>query len=140
MPDKRRAVERKYDKGERRFKHAGRKSKPEIQFDERQPRKWVGKCPDNVPDVKKAALLNQAVAGPTGDREVGYIKQLYIVHEGAIYEAQTSDAGRSYHAYPYKGKLPRSLLRVLEDMAVAEGSAEAFTKWVKEYIETGGKQ
>jgi len=88
-------TERKYDKGERRFKHVGQGPRPYIEFDAGQPRKWVGKCPDTIPDIKKTELLNKAIAAPNGDRDVDYVKQLYVVHEGAIYEAQASDAGRS---------------------------------------------
>jgi hypothetical protein len=138
MPGQPQLAERKYDKGERRFKHVGKGSKPYIEFDQRQPRKWVGKCPDTIPDARKKELLNAAIAAPIGDRDVDYVKQLYVVHEGAIYEAQTSDAGRSYHAYPYKGRLSRSILRELEAMAVNENTVQAFNDWVSNYIEVGG--
>jgi hypothetical protein len=140
MPNGPKVQVRNYDKGERRFKHVGRGSKPYIQFDEMQPRKWIGKCPDNIPDSKKKELLNKAVVAPSGDRDIDYVKQLYVVHEGAIYEAQTSDGGRSYHAYPYRGKLSKSLMEALEAMAVNEGTLVAFRDWVGKYIEIGGKQ
>jgi hypothetical protein len=139
MPDNTQLIERRYDKGERRFKHVGRGPAPYIEFDERQPRKWVGTYPDTVPDIKKKELLNKAIAAPNGDRDVDYVKQLYVVHEGAIYEAQTSDAGRSYHAYPYKGKLSRSLLQELEAMAVKDDTVQDFKVWVSDHIEVGGK-
>lgn len=128
-----------YDKGERRFKHVGRGSEPYIEYDERQPRRWVGKCPDNIPDATKVELLNKAVPGPNGDREADYSKRLYAVYEGAIYEAQTSDGGASYHAYPYKGKLSKALVDALEAMAIAEGAHDAFKDWVKRHIEVGGR-
>ena len=66
-------------------------------------------------------------------------KKLYVVHEGAVYEAQTSDGGRSYHAYPDKGKLSRSLLEALETIAARKGSIDAFKDWVSRYLEYGGK-
>ena len=138
MPDQPKLIERKYDKGERRFKHVGKGPEPYIEFDEGQPRKWVGKCPDTIPDAKKKELLNAAIAAPNGDRDVDYVKQLYVVHEGAIYEARTSDAGHSYHAYPYKGRLSRSILQKLEAMAVTENTVQAFKAWISNYIEVGG--
>jgi hypothetical protein len=64
---------------------------------------------------------------------------MYVVHEGAIYEAQTSDAGHSYHAYPYKGRLSRALLMELEAAAVTENTIQAFKDWVSSYIEIGGR-
>src|SRR5271166_6437308 len=66
MSDKPTFAEREYDKGERRFKHVGKGPKPYIEFDARQPRKWVGKCPDSIPDSKKKELLNRAIAAPNG--------------------------------------------------------------------------
>jgi hypothetical protein len=57
-------------------------------------------------------------------------KTLYVVHDGAIYAAQTSDAGVSYHGYPYKGKLPRELLTRLGEMAIAKDCEKDFAKWV----------
>ena len=68
-----------------------------------------------------------------------FVKRLYVVHEGAIYEAQTSDAGRSYHAYPYKGRLSNSLLLELEEMATNEGTVQGFRDWVGKHIEVGGR-
>jgi hypothetical protein len=139
MPEKTDLSERKYDKGERRFKHVGKGPRPYIEFDKTQPRKWVGKCPDTVPDTKKQELLNKAIAAPNGHRDVEYVKQLYVVHQGAIYEAQTLDAGRSYHAYPYKGRLSRSLLQELEAMAVKDDTVQEFKDWVGNNIEVGGQ-
>lgn len=139
MANEPKLTERKYDKGERRFKHVGRGSTPYIEFDERQPRKWVGKCPKTIPDPRKQELLNQAIPAPNGDCDVDYVKRLYVVHEGAIYEATTSDAGGSYHAYPYKGRLSRSLLQQLEATADKEGTARKFKEWVSNYIEAGGQ-
>jgi hypothetical protein len=139
MPEKTDLSERKYDKGERRRKHVGKGPIPYIEFDAKQPRKWVGKCPDTVPDTKKQELLNKAIAASNGDRDVDYVKLLYVVYEGAIYEAQTSDTGRSYHAYPYKGRLSRSLLQELEAMAVEDGTAQDFRVWVRDHIEVGGR-
>ncbi len=33
----------------------------------------------------------------------------YAVHEGAIYQARTSDAGVTYHAFPYRGTLSKQI-------------------------------
>ncbi len=86
-------VQRKYDKGEKRFKHEGHSSKPEIQFIRSRPRRFVGKCPARVPAQLRERLLSEAIPGPIGDRDIDYPKYLYVVHDGAIYEARTSDAG-----------------------------------------------
>ena len=125
-----RPPQRTYDKGERRYKHVGG-SKPEIEFDRNDPKKWIGKCPSTLTQDDRARLLNEAVAAPNGDRELDVPKRLYVVHDGAIYEAQTSDRGTTYHAYPYRGKLSSDLLTLLEAMAEEKACADEFTVWVK---------
>ncbi len=132
-------VIRRYDKGERRYKHVGKGSEPIIEF-EGHPKKGVGKCPSSISEADRIRLLNQALPASNGDRELAVPKKLYVVHQGAIYEAQTSDGGTSYHAYPYRGKLSGSLLMALEKMASGEGCTEAFQGWVKKHIVRHGEK
>ena len=61
---------RRYDKGERRFKHVGRNPWPEIEFDTYEPKKWIGKCPSNLPVDTRTRLLNDAVPAANGDRDL----------------------------------------------------------------------
>lgn len=129
---------RRYDKGERRFKHVGKGPEPVIEFDDSQPKKWVGKCPNTLSGEDRTNLLKEAIAAPNGDRDLAVPKKLYVVHEGAIYEAQTSDHGRTYHGYPYKGKLSGTILKALADMAERKECKDLFEKWVKEYVERHG--
>jgi hypothetical protein len=130
--------ERRYDKGERRYKHVAKGSQPGIDFDQSDPKKWVGKCPSTLSQADQIRLLNEAVAAPNGDRDLPVAKKLYVVHEGAIYEAQTSDRGRTYHGYPYKGKLSGAILEELSAMAERKGCSDEFAIWVKTYIERHG--
>ena len=129
---------RRYDRGERRFKHVGKDPDPIIEFDDSEPKKWVGKCPSTLSEADRSRLLNEAVAAPNGDRELPVPKRVYVVHNGAIYEAQTSDRGRTYHGYPYKGKLSASILKALAEMAGRKKCFDLFEKWVKEHIERHG--
>lgn len=129
---------RVYEKGEKRFKHEHIGTYPKIEDDQRRPKRWIGKCPSNISGSLRTELLNEAIAGPLGDREIGYVKTVYVVHQGAIYEAQTSDHGTSYHGYPYRGKLSRVLLQALREMAIRKGCLDEFVQWVKEHIEIHG--
>ena len=129
-----RPATRQYDKGERRFKHVGSGSEPVIECDDGNPRLWVGKCPSTILEADRKRLLNEAMAAPNGDRELAVAKKLYVVHDGAIYEAQTSDQGHTYHGYPYKGKLSAIILEGLTAMAEKQGCRDAFANWVKKYI------
>jgi hypothetical protein len=122
------------------YKHEGRGPLPEIQFIKDHPRRFVGKCPAGMPAQLRQKLLNEAIPGPTGDREIDYPKYLYVVHEGAIYEARTSDAGGSYHAFPYRGKLSRELLEQLRNVAEEKKCLEACDEWIKKHLQIqGGK-
>jgi hypothetical protein len=125
---------RRYDKGERRFKHVGRKPCAEIVFVDGNPRMAVGKCPNTLTPQDCEALLRDAVAGPNGDREIDFPKKLYTVHDGVIYEAQTTTAGRTYHGYPFRGRLSRKLLRELEKLATEMDCETEFRAWVKSHI------
>src|SRR2546428_435147 len=104
------APQRKYDKGEKRFKHEGHSPRPEIRFSRSNPKVFVGLCPANMAVELRETLLKEAIPAPPGDREIEYTKYLYVVHDGAIYEGRTSDAGTSYHGFPYRGKLPKGVL------------------------------
>ena len=129
---------RAYDKGERRYKHVGRGSTPEIQFVRGNPRMWVGKCPTSLSAEDHVRLINEAIAGSNGDRDISFPKKIYTVHEGAVYEGQTTDRGRSYHGYPFRGKLSATLLRRLHDIAVSKECENEFNQWVREHIEVHG--
>ena len=131
-------MKRRYDKGERRFKHIGRGSRPEFETTFSHPQRWVGKCPSELTLTTIQSLLDDAVAVPAPDREIAAPKRLYAVHEGAIYEAQTSDGGASYHGYPYRGRLGSRLLDVLRGVARDKGCLDEFENWSKQYIVTGG--
>ena len=56
------------------------------------------------------------------------------MYEGAIYEAQTSDGGVSYHGYPYRGKLAGRTIEALRAVAVRDGFAAQFGVWEKAHI------
>jgi hypothetical protein len=126
---------RKYDKGEKRFKHEGTGPEPEVQFSKNQPRRFVGKCPAGMPAQLRTQLLNEALPAPSGDREIDYPKYLYVVHNGAIYEARTSDAGGTYHGFPYRGRLARDMMDQLRRMAQDKNCLDAFEQWVKKHIQ-----
>jgi len=131
--------QRSYDKGERRFKHVGSGDEPEFQFDDGNPKKVVGKCPATIPDAERDRLLQKAVPLDNGDRDIKFPKKLYAVYQGAIYEAQTSDFGKTYHAYPFRGKLSGAVLELLEAMADEEKCRGQFEIWRKQHITRHGR-
>ncbi len=128
----------RYEKGEGRKKHVGTKDHAYVEFNSSRPRHYVGKCPNNVSLHEATKLLQEAVSGANGDRELPYAKTLYAVRHGTIYELATSNAGVSYHAYPYRGKLPKLLVETLRKRSVNEGYGKAFESWFKENITPHG--
>jgi hypothetical protein len=129
---------RRYDKGERRFKHVGKGPEPKIQFLSDEPKRWEGKCPNGLSSGDHVRLLNEAIPGNKGDRDIDFPKNLYVVHDGAVYEAATTDRGKSYHGYPYRGKLPKRLIDELREMAVEKACEKQFDDWIKRHISTHG--
>lgn len=125
---------RRYDKGERRFKHVGREPYAVIEFVDDNPKMAVGKCPNNLDTNACELILSDAIDGSNGDRDLPFPKKLYAVHVGVIYEAQTTDWGKSYHGYPYHGRLPRKLVARLREIAVAKKCETEFASWVKRHI------
>jgi len=93
-----------------------------------------------MPDELKSRLLDEAIPGRLGDRNVEYVKTLFVVHDGAIYAAQTSDGGVTYHGYPYKGKIPGDIFGQLEQMAEAKNCEKDFRNWVKTHIMRHGER
>lgn len=129
---------RRYDKGDRRYKHVGTTDQPEIRFHPDDPKRWVGLCPGSLTAADHLRLLNEAIPGANGDRELPFPKSLWVVHEGAIYKADTTDRGKSYHGYPYRGKLPGVLVEELRKMALAKGCEREFDRWAKQHITKHG--
>lgn len=127
-----------YDKGDRRYKHVGHNPHPEFRS-ESDPRRVVGLCPNNLQHTDHQRLLEEAIPDGNGDRSVDFPKRLHVVHDGAIYRAETTDWGKSYHGYPYRGKMGRGLLEKLRTMAEEKGCLLEFERWAENYIEMHGK-
>lgn len=127
-----------YDKGDRRYKHVGRNPYPEFRS-ENDPRRIVGLCPNNLVHTDHQRLLSEAIPDGNGDRSISFPKRLHVVHEGAIYRAETTDWGKSYHGYPYRGAMGRDLLEKLRAMAEKKGCVAEFDSWVTNHIKEHGK-
>jgi len=129
---------RRYDKGERRYRHVGRGSEPTIEVSPRRPKERIGKCPKTLTAAQHEQLANEAIPAPNGNRDLDVPKRLYVVHGGAIYELQTTDLGVSYHGYPYHGRLSKDLITQLRTMATEKNCEREFSHWLKQHIEVHG--
>jgi hypothetical protein len=131
---------RLYDKGDRRFKHVHTAPAPKFEIVSGNPKRVIGKCPSGMASTLLDALINEAI--PHGDLQpdATFHKRLYVVHLGAIYEAQSSDQGKSYHGYPYKGKLSSAMIDKLREMASGKNCLDGYDDWGDLYIERHGSE
>ncbi len=129
---------RRYDRGGNRRKHIGSSHVPEIVT---VGGEIVGKCPTGRTPEWRQALLDDAVGYVTIEPySAAFPKRLFAVDsDGAIYAAQTSNPGDSYHGYPYDGPLGKRILKALREKAVQKRCENLFDSWVKNHITVAGK-
>ncbi|MCE4512807.1 hypothetical protein [Xanthomonas hortorum] len=130
---------RKYDKGDRRTKHVNNKPEPLIVYENGNPKRPVGKCPSDLSHDLREQLLNEAIAPPIPDPPPIFVSKLYVVHEGVVYECNSSDHGTSYHGYPYVGRLSSTVINDLRLMAERKECLRDFEKWAGKYIKRHGR-
>jgi hypothetical protein len=126
-----------YDPGQHRHKHKDSGS-AEAGFG------WwegevTGKCPRGFDLDLACRLLNKGVPDPPlghDECEGDHPARLYVLHEGVVYCARPTVAGRSYHAYPVGAKtntdeeLPRHVKRELVRRAEEAGDMRAVDRWL----------
>jgi hypothetical protein len=130
---------RVYDRGEGRFKHVGRSPYPEIVINDGNPKKPIGKCPNNFPNAERQQLLDSAIPWPEGsdDEEPA---NLYAVHQGTVYEAMSSDSGSTWHGYPFVGSLSNLLIEKLRERTRTIGCEDGFKEWERRYLKKGARR
>jgi len=133
------AKKRVYDKGDRRLKHVNTKPSPAFEIVNGNPKRVIGKCPSGMTSTLLDTLVNEAIAPYDLPAGAAFHKRLYVIHEGAIYEAQSSDHGKSYHGYPYKGKLSSGLIERLREMARFKKCSDEYERWVDSHIQRHGR-
>lgn len=130
---------RRYQRGENRHKHVGKENIPRVE--KAADGEVVGKCPAAMSEDHKSELLAQAIPYLTEyPYSAAFPKRLFVVdQDGTVYTGQTTEAGSSYHGYPYAGPIGRRLKQALYEMAVKKGCAKEFNRWVKDHIRDAGR-
>ncbi|SRR6266702_4408524 len=116
-----------YERGEGRFKHCW--SNPYPGFVPSQ-KGAIGKCPSTINDQVAQSLLNEGVPFFEYDEDE-YPSRIYSVYQGVIYEAVPTNPGVSYHGFPWRGRLPKKIISLLEVKAKATGHDTEFKRWLK---------
>ena len=126
----------RYDPGEDRHKHHGRKPFP---YFREEGSVTVGMCPSTISHEVAERLLHTGVADFDPDQPSTPPARVYAVHEGVVYEARPTLPGSlSYHGFPWRGRprhnrLPRAVKRVLRERAEHSGFLSVFKEWLRDH-------
>lgn len=123
-----------YERGAHRRKHCW--NRDEASFCP-SPKGPVGKCPNSIRDAEAQALLDNGIPFYE-DEEDKHPSHIYSVREGVIYEAAPTQAGLSYHGYPWRGDqhrgdIPERIFEELMKRADEGGHIKEFKRWVETY-------
>jgi len=119
----------KYDKGENRRKHVG--TAPEAQI-AHQYGNEVGECPRGFSLEAARELLDDAIE-EYRSRQPDVPFRLWSYHDGAVYQARTSDGGTTWHGWPVAARhIPDDILPRLEARALAVDESDRLKKWLRQ--------
>lgn len=118
-----------YDPGLGRFKHCW--NEPHAGFVPGN-RGAIGKCSNRITLQIAQSLLDDGIEyrDSPDDR---FPSAIYNVYEGIPYEAAPTEAGKSFHGYPWKGTMARSILLELRRRAELTGHVNEFKRWVDQH-------
>jgi hypothetical protein len=122
----------KYDPGEKRKKHKWKNDYPGFEV---EGGLRVGKCPTTIAQEIAEHLLNTGVRWDNPNIPSTYPRNIYNVHEGAVYKAAITLAGVSYHGFPCEGRVPREVVSQLRVLANNKNCSKEFEAWLKRYIQ-----
>lgn len=128
---------RRYRKGEKRYKHVSRTDRYEFEPHRGHPKKFVGKCPNNIPQTVCEAVLAKAIPGPNPAGVEEPPRRLYAFHDGMLFEFRLSDHKQDYHAFPLRGRMPKSVTRRLREDLGSDAERRAFDAWIDNYVQNG---
>ena len=123
-----------YERGEGRYKHVWKKQ--EAGF-EPSPRGPIGKCDSRIDQTIAEQLLKNGIVEddpvrlPSGLGPQVHPEKIFNIYKGVPYVAVPTQPGKSYHGYPFRGRMTRSVERKLRDRATNAGVVRLFDKWMK---------
>ena len=120
-----------YERGEGRYKHKWRHDQAGFIPSKKGS---VGKCHSSITPTIATMLLQSGFVevSPYGDSP-GTPDAIYNVYRGVPYVAVKTQPGRSYHGYPWAGRMSATIKAALRARAVHEGTARAFDRWLADY-------
>lgn len=120
--------QRKYDKGENRRKHQG--TAPEARIAHKYGEE-IGECPRGFTLATAQRLIDDAIEEHK-KRQPDVPFRLWSYHDGAVYQARTSDGGTTWHGWPVQGnRIPDGIRRQLEAQAEQQGESDLLKQWLR---------
>jgi hypothetical protein len=122
-----------YERGEGRNKHRWDRDRAGFCPGSRGP---VGKCHRSITEPAAASLLRNGLVedSPYCDRPHAP-DCIYNVYRGVPYVAVPTQPGKSYHGYPWQGRMSASIRGRLRERAVEDGHGTEFDRWLKQYAQ-----
>ena len=102
----------------------------------KQGKVLVGKCPKGLKQETAEELINAGIAEVNLRQESEHPKRIYVIHDGVLYRAVSTEPGKSYHGFP---ELPRifdelddELKSAIWERAKQTGQEKEFKKWLRQ--------
>jgi hypothetical protein len=120
-----------YERGEGRFKHRRKNDEAGFVGSTRRP---IGKCHKSISQRVAVGLLRSGVvARAVFDDEPEAPDEIFNVYRGIPYLAVPTVPGRSYHGYPWRGRMSPEVRAELERRAQAQGQTAEFKRWMTNF-------
>lgn len=122
-----------YERGEGRYKHRWKFDRAGFLPSKRGP---VGKCHSSITTELAQDLLRTGIPEPTvyEDEDTSRAPdRIFNVYRGVPYVAVPTGPGKSYHGYPWRGRMSATVRGELRSRAEAEGNTRTFDKWLNTY-------
>lgn len=122
----------RYERGEGRVKHRWQHDYAGFLPSKRGP---VGKCHRSISESEATRLLHSGVLPPFPDPPglPPHPREIFNVYKGIPYVAVPTVPGRSYHGYPWSGRMSPTVRNELRVRAVKQGYERAFDQWLRTY-------
>jgi hypothetical protein len=81
-----------------------------------------------------ASLLHSGLVEASPYDDVAHAPdEIYNIYRGVPYVAVPTQPGKSYHGYPWRGRMSATMRERLRARAEAEGTGREFDQWLKQY-------
>jgi hypothetical protein len=120
-----------YERGEGRSKHRWIHDWAGFLPRKRGP---IGKCHSSITEAIAQELLRSGfpATSPYDDSSSDPI-EIYNIYRGVPYVAVITQPGKSYHGYPWSGRMPASIRQQLRLRAVEDGTVKVFDRWLQQH-------